>query len=46
MGSLFKKSKLSISSSEDSYMKYGVVKKREKTAYTYRFNGEDIFILN
>jgi len=35
------KSKLSISSSEDSYIKYGVVKKGEKTVYTYRFDAKD-----
>ncbi len=36
------KSKLSISSSEDSYMKYGVVEKGENTVFTYRFDAEDI----
>ncbi len=35
------KSKLSITSSEDSYMKYGVIEKGENTVFTYRFDAED-----
>ena len=35
------KSKLSISSSEDSYMKYGVIEKGENTVFTYRFDAKD-----
>lgn len=35
------KSKLTVSSREDSYMKYGVIGKGENTVFKYRFDAEE-----